>query len=157
MSDVTIITSYPKEHNTTVFVDGRHLVNVTAIGVGQSVVGIDENMEPDVVIEITGEPNFDDTQLPELEDADTITMYPNPADTRVDVSQDFMQNILGIRFVQTLKTAKEFEVLFSPQKPVIIHIQDASITWRQYEEEEDIKTEIPHYDEEENDDDETED
>lgn len=127
MSDVIIVTSYPTPESTSVFVDGKHLRNVTAIGVGQSADG-----EPDVVIEILGNAAYDEEPMPELVDADRIVFNVNPNLTEVKVGPDFLRNILGIRFSQSIKTMKEFEILFSPSKPVIITINDSVITWKSH-------------------------
>jgi hypothetical protein len=125
MSDVIIVTSYPTPESTSVFVDGKHLKNVTAIGVGQSADGY-----PDVVIEVLGEATYDEEAVPELADADRIMFNVDPTLTDVKVGADFLKNILGIRFSQSIKTIKEFEILFSPSKPVIITIDDSAITWQ---------------------------
>lgn len=123
MSDVKIITSHPTPESTSVFVDEKHLRNVTAIGVGQSADG-----EPDVVIEVLGEALYDEETIPTIE-ADHIAFNYNPALTDVKVGADFFNNILGIRFSQSVGKMKEFEMLFSPSKPVMIDIADCTITW----------------------------
>ncbi len=127
--DVVIYTNFPMGDATSVYVDGKPLLNVLGVGIGQAAG--DEGY--DLTIETKGDPEYDDQlgrDSSEVDYSAEIIFSKNPEDTRVNASDDFLNNIAGIRFSHHLQAGKLFEMLFCVDTHVKFVIKDAVIQWK---------------------------
>ncbi len=127
--DVVIYTNFQMDDATSVYVDGKPLRNVLGVGIGQAAG--DESY--DLTIETSGDPEYDDQigrDSSEVDYSAEIIFSKNPEETQVNASNDFLNNIAGIRFSHHLKAGRVFEMLFCVNTCVKFVVKDAVIQWK---------------------------